>query len=83
MKIKTTVSKIEIKFNVKIDLSEKIPMIQIGKAQVELYRNGEENLAFVIVRRVGDDDDTMSDYYGGIYCRTIKDAIHYLEYYNR
>ena len=83
MRIKTTVSRIEKNFNVKIDLSENIPMIRIGKAQAELYRNGEENLAFVIVRRIGDDDDSMSDYYGGVYCRTIKDAIHHLEYYNR
>jgi hypothetical protein len=82
MKTKTTISKLQKTLNVTFDMNEKIPSVVFGKCVIELYRNGEEDLAFVIVRRLGDNDDSLTDYFGGIYCKTIKRVIETASRYN-
>lgn len=83
MNTKNTVSRIEKTFSVKFDLSENIPTVKIGNCLVELYKNGgEERLAFVIVRRENDKDDSFTDYFGGSYIKTIKGVIETVNRFN-
>lgn len=82
MQTSNAVKRIEKAFNVKFDMSERIPSVQVERAIIELYRNGEKKLAFINVRRCDDKSDMMTDYHAGSICDTIKGAIEMANFYN-
>lgn len=77
MKLRNAIKKLE-KFGT-IENNGSLYYARIENSVVEFMRNGREedecNITCIRVRGIKDEDDTMTDYFAGVWCDNLTQAI--------